>query len=344
MPDNFVNPDRTSRYNPEAGSMEPPLPLNESEILALLERSETESPPPHRIPSPRPWSLIALFLVTSITNLVFTGMTGTVYTFNSSVSFLTFFWIVSNAFYYMGTSVLAVWVAARSGRTSWSTWIVPHVLLIVPFIRSWDWIGFDWLSRYLLELLILVTAFRLANIGLRPVNEPHCWIRSLTITNIACIMTGSALYFVLQSAIQKYTLASEPGMSNYFAVVMNPLFVALTFANQMLMALGWVACASIFIPSRRYRWLGWLGLGFFFVGSIGLNVFNSYVVMPALEEDTSVSIPPFSIWFYLSYDLISMGLMFTLTSIIRFMGYRWDIGTRQLDSRKPRNDGDEQLQ
>ncbi len=241
-----------------------------------------------------------------------------------------------------------VWLAARSGRTDWSTWIVPLVLIIAPnlmvffgvfamatflpnvgYMSVRDMIHFQWMSfrSSLLTYVLLAILFRATTLHLRPVEVAALPYR-LTILSILLLTSAVAIALSIDVFVNQRVSMQTNTMypqSNYLS---NFLF---DFSNQLSRALVWFSVAWLFVARNSKRWIGIVGL-IVYVMLLGVNML---VIAPLITNQgpfpPGVTMPVFGPSYFVGLFAISLFhilVVFLCVGMMHVAGYRWDIRRR----------------
>ena len=170
-----------------------------------------------------------------------------------------------------------VWLAARSGRTDWSTWIVPLALTAAPnlmvfsgvfaiatilpnvsYMSIGEMIFFQWMSfrSNLLTYVLLAILFRATTLHLRPVGVAALPNR-LTILTVLLLTTAVAVVLSIELLAHQRVSTHEKSIypqSSYQFII---LFV---LSDLMSTALIWFSVAWLFVARNPKQWIGGVGL------------------------------------------------------------------------------------
>ena len=284
------------------------------------------------------FSTILQFVISYAANLLISWIPGATVLMSLFMQLFSFpFWMTC-----------VVWLAARSGRTDWSTWIVPLALTAAPnlmvfsgvfaiatfspnfrYMSIGEMIFFQWMSfrSSLLTYVLLAILFRATTLHLRPVGVAALPNR-LTILSILLVTTAVAVVFSIdQLANQRVSMqmnAMYPQSRSQF----NFLF---DFSNQLSTALVWFSVAWLFVARNPKRWIGSVGL-IIYAMSLGVYIL---VVVPLLMNRESfppgVKMPVFGPSYFVGAFAINgfpVLIVFLCVSMMHIAGYRWDIRRR----------------
>lgn len=239
-----------------------------------------------------------------------------------------------------------VWLAARSGRTTRSTWVIPMLILLILsaawaaawlpvlirsranslifaqlFYRQWSLS----LRAFVLEFVLLAFAFRFTSLHLRPVDaaaSPHrlTVLSILVLTSIVAIcLSVEALAFQLMPSNTPFVYKNDS--LNLFRILASLFY-------QFLNALLWFSTAWLFVLRNPMRWIGGLGLAIYLL----LMGIYYLLVLPLLLNQQPV--PPgarmvtFGPFFFVgsfAVCILHAIIVFLCVGMMHLAGFRWDI-------------------
>lgn len=236
-----------------------------------------------------------------------------------------------------------VWLAARSGRTIWSSWTVPLLLLAAPMLihvlavgisfsysqaNVGDIIYLLWafMPRWCLFFyVVLVFLFRLTTLHLRPVEVVTSPIH-LTVLSMLLLTTVVAVGLSFDALAYKFVSGSRAPLGVLFNRVNHSIY----FIQIVLAALVWFSIAWLFVARNAKRWIGIVGLLAYLIwnGIYSLVIVRLEVVQLQLPSG-STAIGSFYLLSTFAISLLHVYIMFLCVGMMHLAGYRWDIRRRQ---------------
>lgn len=250
-----------------------------------------------------------------------------------------------------------VWLAARSGRTIWSTWTVPLLLLTIPLlllaapmlillvhfvaigisfpsgqVNVGDIIYYQWaliLRWSLFPYVALAFLFRATTLHLRPM-EVVASPNHLTVLSILLLTTVVAIGLSFDALTYRLDSGTRAPIGN----LLNCMNLSIFFIQNLITALVWFSTAWLFVARNTKRWIGIVGLIAYLIWS-GLY---TMVIVPL--EMSQVQLPPAAIktvlgpiYFLGSFTitLFHLFIIFLCVGMMHLAGYRWDIRRRLLE-------------
>ena len=252
--------------------------------------------------------------------------------------------------------VCVVWMAARSGRTGWSTWTVPLLLcyaamligtigsvfvnlgslgyLITSYLTPGVLIDMVWtqtLRPDVFTYVCLVFLFRATCLHLRPA-EVESSPRRLTVLSILGLTTLVAISLGLDAAANRQAFEDPLPWNTLY---LRRYYFLMTTLYSLSTALMWFSTAWLFVANNRMRWIGIVGLAVYLVF---LSV-NYFAIVPELVRQMrqSSSLPAsafsyfdssFMVFSQFAISVFQIGFVFLYLGIIHLVGYRWEIRRR----------------
>jgi len=297
--------------------------------------------------------LVLLFLVATVCFVVLQTFSGLVlYQWTNLASTLpTIVPLSFQIFHFPFSLTIVLWLASRSGRTTWSTWYVPISMLIL--VSAFPAVGMllptgnfainlsivnivlVWQSALrpnITSFVWMAVAFRAATLYLRPV-EVQASAHRLSIATILLLTTTVAVTLSFDAVVfqvaneQEVQIVQPPSSQRFIELVM---FVFSEFSTVLF----WFSVAWLFVSRNPRRWIGVLGLFIHFAisGLMDLLVFPMYwdQVQPLWGTK-----PQLAFWYFVGSFAVNIFhdlIVFLCFGIIHVAGYRWDIWRPSLTS------------
>jgi len=232
-----------------------------------------------------------------------------------------------------------VWLAARSGRTDWSTWTVPLAIIAAPNLIGLligvfamtnlsisDIIHSLWATTIrsnLLTYLLLAFLFRTTTLHLRPV-EVATLPNRLTIRSILLLTSAVAVVLSIDLLVNQRASTQMKAMYPQSRYLVH-------FLSQLSTALVWFSVAWLFLARNPKRWIGVVGL-IVYVMSLGVYML---VIAPLVTNQgpfpPGAKMPVFGPFYFASMFAVSVFhvlVVFLCVGMMHVAGYRWDIRRR----------------
>lgn len=309
----------------------------------------------------QPVILVLLFLAAVCLSTILSYMT--LWLSLSQPSLFGYSILLYQLFSFPFSLVCVVWIAARSGQTSWSTWTVPLLLCVAAMLiwmieyslnhstslnvvmtrDSMEAMAYYFWNQTqrsaLFTYVCLAVLFRVSSLHLRPADAESS-PRPLTVRSILGLTTVVAIALGMDAAVNRASGQSLLGNSSF----LSQYYFLMTAFHTLSMTLAWFSTAWLFVPNNRMRWMGALGIG----GVIALLSAYYFVCLPEFYRQRMKlsSVRAFSgSLMHLNQFAVSVfqiGFVFLCVGMIHLAGYRWDILRRMprgLDKTEVKDNG-----
>ena len=264
--------------------------------------------------------------------------------------------IASEELHFPFTATIVLWLASRSGRTSWSTWFVPFAMLValgIPslrlvlrlFLSFMNDVWYSSLSEHIVSIwqnvfrrnintyVFLAFAFRLSTLHLRPVDSTAS-VHRLSVT-ILMLLTGTIAVMLSLDVAANRWVQSYPENLFFANESLTRFWFLLSVLHEFNSAMLWFSIAWLMVARNAMRWIGVLGLSIHWI----IDGLYCFVFLPlylnqlqasflAMFSPGFISMYRFEIWYFAGRFAVSIVhdvMTIACFGIIHVAGYRWDI-------------------
>jgi hypothetical protein len=264
-------------------------------------------------------ALLGSLFVSSVASIYSTALLQ--YTQNLPVSTSLAFQIVLSQFIEFPFSITCiVWLAARSGRVGWTTWVVP----LTPFICTLIyWNYFVPFSTPLIAYVCLKFLFRVSSLHLRPV-EVDSSPKQLTVLSLFGLTIVVAIGMSVDLAF-KAPSSIDSSQSETATTLLTAASYGIYYVSTGLV---WFSAAWYWVANNPNRYFALLGLAI----HLAIDFLQIAVIYPFLYDDPTFKsfYGPVYIIGTMVVDVLHVGLVFACVATMHAAGYRWDIRRRPL--------------